>query len=116
LDVSEKVFASNYEKLRRRISTLAEAWERFLSTGKLVSDNIISAEVLSSWTRSRNRGIDPYNIPNVMLSEKELKERLEKNSQLIKVATPFLQAIAENVEGSGFRVDLFDADIYLLWY
>lgn len=116
MDVSEKVFASNYEKLRRRISTLTEAWERFLSTGKLVSDNIISAEVLSSWTRSRNRGIDPYNIPNVTLSEKELKERLEKNSQLIRVATPFLQAIAENVEGSGFRVDLFDADIYLLWY
>ncbi|MBP2643670.1 MAG: sigma54 specific transcriptional regulator with sensor, Fis family [Firmicutes bacterium] len=107
--------SDNNEKIQQRIIILKKVWEDFVATGKLASNNIISAEVSSSWTRSKKRGIDPYNVPNERLSQEKLQERLKKNSQLIKVATPFLQTIAENVEGTGFRVDLFDADMYLLW-
>lgn len=104
-----------FDNLRERLEHIKQEWENFIYSGKLSSDKVISAEVLSSWIRSKNRKIDPYNVPNVILSEKELELRLEKNSELLKVATPFLQTIAENVEGTGFRVDLFDADQYLLW-
>lgn len=109
-------YVGSFDKLRARVELIQNEWENFIQTGKLCSDEVISAEVLSSWARSKNRGIDPNNVPNVMLSEEELGLRIERNSQLLKVATPFLQAIAENVEGTGFRVDLFDADQYLLWY
>ncbi|MDR3577180.1 MAG: sigma 54-interacting transcriptional regulator [Anaerolineaceae bacterium] len=109
-------YVGSFDKLRARVELIQKEWENFIQTGKLCSDEVISAEVLSSWARSKNRGIDPNNVPNVMLSEEELGLRIERNSQLLKVATPFLQAIAENVEGTGFRVDLFDADQYLLWY
>ena len=111
----EKEFINELSHVKSKVEQLQREWESFINTGKLLSEDEISAEVFSSWQRCRNRDLDPYMVPNVMLSEAELAERLEKNRTLIEVAEPFLQTIAENVEGSGFRVDLFDADLYLLW-
>ncbi|MFZ5646480.1 MAG: sigma-54-dependent Fis family transcriptional regulator, partial [Bacillota bacterium] len=105
---------SELKRLQKKIVDIKREWENFVNTGKVQSDNIISAEVLSSWIRCRNRGLNPYNIPIVSLTTNGLRQRLEENSEIIKVATPFLRALTESVEGSGFRVDLFDPEIFLL--
>jgi len=105
---------SELKRLQKKIDKIKQGWENFIATGKIQSDNIISAEVLSSWIRCRNRGLNPYNIPVVSLTTNGLRQRLEENSELIQVATPFLQALTESVEGSGFRVDIFDPEIFLL--
>lgn len=112
----EKEFINELNYVKTKVEQLKSEWESFIYTGKLLSQDNISAEVFSSWQRCRNRHLDPYKVPNVRLSEEELSERVRKNRILIEVAAPFLQTIAENVEGSGFRVDLFDVDLYLLWH
>lgn len=111
----EQQLANDFNKMKKKLDLVKHEWQSFISTGRLLSENVISAEVLSSWTRCRNRGLDPYGAPGGVLSEQMLAERIEQNRKLFEVATPFLQTIAENVEGTGFRVDLFDKDLYLLW-
>jgi sigma-54 dependent transcriptional regulator, acetoin dehydrogenase operon transcriptional activator AcoR len=114
-DQSMETGSIHQEAIENRINLLKKAWKDFVATGRLRADDAVSAEVLSSWTRSRNRGIDTKQIPTEKLSPTELQERLEKNCKLLEVAIPFLQEIAENVGDTNFRVDLFDADCYLLW-
>jgi PAS domain S-box-containing protein len=112
----EQDFSSEFNRIRAKVDLIKREWENFISTGNLLSDNVISVEVWSSWVRCRNRGLNPFNVPNVSLSSDELAQRMQKNSWLIEIATPFLHTIADNMEGSGFRVDLFDEDLYLLWH
>jgi len=108
-------YTTSQERIESRIDALKKVWFEFVTTGKMYSNDLVSAEVLSSWIRSRNRKIDYQHVPAISLSEEELKIRMKKNQELLDVAIPFLQAIAEDVEGTGFRVDLFDAECYLLW-
>lgn len=112
----EQDFLVEFNMVRKKVDMVKREWESFVNTGRLCRDDVISAEVWSSWVRCRNRGLDPYTVPGVALSAEELTGRLQKNKHLMEIAIPFLQTIAENMEGSGFRVDFFDEDLYLLWH
>jgi len=105
---------SDWRKFQERTEKIRREWEHFMKTGKVQAEDVLSPEVLSSWIRCRNRGLDPYHIPNVGLTERELNSRLEENRILIDVISPFLQAITESIQGTGFKIDIFDKDLYLL--
>ncbi|MHB1043196.1 MAG: sigma-54-dependent Fis family transcriptional regulator [Eubacteriales bacterium] len=104
----------DYKAFLNYLSRLKESWETFVTTGKMDAVKFIRPEVLSSWKRSMKRNIDPHKLYPVSLTPRNLKSRLEKNKELIDIASPFLEALVSNLEGSGFRVDLLDRDLYII--
>lgn len=105
---------SHCAEFEEKLCKTKQEHEYFINTGKVRSNNIISAEVLSSWIRCRNRGLDPRNILGTILPEIELDMRLKANSMLLDIVSPFLEAIADSIKGTGFRVDIYDSELYLL--
>lgn len=96
------------------LKCLKDNWKTFITKGKIDNAKFIRPEVLSSWKRSRERGVDPYNLYPVTLTPENLKKKLRENQELIDIASPFLDAFVSNLRGSGFRVDLLDKDLYIL--
>jgi len=106
----KKGFSAVYE----RILNIQSEWQRFISTGSTANILSIRPEVLSSWKRSYERGIDPYHIRTATITPEELARRLESNRTLLEVSIPLLEAFGSNIEGSDFRVDLIDSDLFIL--
>lgn len=103
-----------YKNFLNYLDCLKDNWEKFITTGKIDQARFIRPEVLSSWKRSRERGIDPYKLYPISLAPKNLKQKLAENQELIDIASPFLDAFVSNLKDSGFRVDLLDKDLYIL--
>ncbi len=102
----------DWDALNSRVHSLRASWEQFVLLGSPRVD--VRAEILSSWQRSKNMGVDPFHLNQVFLPPGDLKRRLRDNEELIEIASPILANLSENVKGSGFRVDLFDKDLYLM--
>ena len=105
---------ADLEEIQERTKKINHEWENFMKTGRVRKEDIISSQVLNSWRRCRNKGIDPYKFPDVCLRPEELNKRLEENRTLIKVISPYLQAITDSIRETGFKIDIFDKDLYLL--
>lgn len=112
-DLLEKQLAE-YRAFLDTLARIREDWEIFIKTGKLDKIRNVRTEVLSGWRRSMKRGIDPYKLYPVSLTAKKLEQRLAENKEFIDISSPFLDALTHNLEGSGFRVDLLDKDLYIL--
>lgn len=105
---------ADLKDVQDRTRKIYREWDNFVRTGNVQKEDVIPAEVLSSWIRCRNKGVDPYKYPDVCLNPEELNERLEANHTLLKVISPFLQAITDSIQETGFKIDIFDKDLYLL--
>jgi transcriptional regulator of acetoin/glycerol metabolism len=100
--------------LNQYIQNVSSQWNRFVSKQQ-VDRNAVRQIVLESWERCMSYGLNPYLTEyNISLSPDELQERLEKNKELIEIAWPILETLIDNIEDTHFRVDLFDAEVYLL--
>lgn len=91
-----------------------EDWRAFVARGDIRGLTNVRREVLESWLRSRQAGVDPFRSQVVAVSTEELTERRKRQQALLDVAVPLLRMVAESIRGSGFRVDLFDGDLILL--
>ncbi|MBC7105679.1 MAG: sigma-54-dependent Fis family transcriptional regulator, partial [Firmicutes bacterium] len=110
----ENLYVEEYRQFRTRVAELKGAWEAFQRSGE-APEGTVRPEVLASWRRCRARGLDPYGNPNLTaLSPGDLQRRREANRLLIEAAAPFLETLAQSVRGSGFRIDLFDRELYIL--
>ncbi|MGB9866859.1 MAG: sigma-54-dependent Fis family transcriptional regulator [Bacillota bacterium] len=107
-------YLDEYRKLELRVERTKRAWEEFQRTGSVSDETAVPRQVLESWKRCKARGLDPGSRVSFCLSPRELAERRQRNRLLIETATPFLQTLVESISGSGFRVDLFDKDLFLL--
>jgi len=105
---------TDYQRFIDLITSIKKAWEEFQSTGEVSVEGVVREEVLQSWRRCKSVGLDPYAPVLFQISKDEISERIEHNRVLISVATPFLQTLVDSVKGSGFRVDLYDRELYLL--
>jgi transcriptional regulator of acetoin/glycerol metabolism len=90
------------------------AWENFV-VKKLPPGREIRPEVLSSWQRCREIGLDPYssNLPPV-LSQDRLKVLMKHNKDLIELSKPVMQMVGISVRDSGFIFTLADKNGYVL--
>ena len=87
---------------------IATAWLKFIETGSIDS-TVVRPEIADSWLRSYHAGVDhSQGISSLLLSSKALEELLEKHSDLIKIARPFMTNLYRFVAGSGFIVLLSD--------
>ncbi|WP_027631543.1 sigma-54-dependent Fis family transcriptional regulator [Clostridium hydrogeniformans] len=93
------------------IKFITEAWEEFISTGKVNPE--VRGEIRDSWLRCRAYGVDPYNGKG-RVKHPNIDELIKSNSDLISVATPIMESIYSTVIGSGFALFLSDKDGYLL--
>ena len=85
---------------------LKGAWEKVVVRG-LPPGVDIRPEVLNSWLRCREIGLDPYseNSPPD-ISEKKLRLLFKRNKDLIEVSKPVMEMIHISVKGTGFIITL----------
>jgi transcriptional regulator of acetoin/glycerol metabolism len=84
------------------------AWERFFATGEVEAGDA-SEEVVRSWRRCREAGLDPL-APVVPLKQNshELSETVKRNGSYIQAALPFMRFLGAAVRGTGFILVLTD--------
>jgi PAS domain S-box-containing protein len=103
----------DYDKTEKYTKSIHKEWERFIEKG-VVGKEVIKPIVLESWKRSKEWGVNPKENTIIPLDGKELDNKLKENQELIKTSSPLLEILARSVRGSGFRIDLFNKDVYIL--
>lgn len=74
----------------------------------------VRPEVLASWQRSRDYGINPERIEKVVLTPDELQDRIRRNRALYESTVPVLEDMHNYVKGSGFMCMLTDVEGFVL--
>ncbi len=103
-----------WQALQEKIESAKKEWESFVQGGVLGEDSCIPPEVLSSWQRCRDRNLNPYDDSMVILTQRELKERLDENKTLIEIIKPIVHEMMDSIKDSGYKIDFYDKDLYLL--
>ena len=98
------VHTQEYEEDARR------CWERYVAGGEelLPGEGGIRPEILESWRRSREYGVDVNGAEDCRLSPEELERALAENAALMSVANPYMENIFNFVEGSNYVIHLTD--------
>lgn len=98
----------------RKTIKVRTIWENFLK-GDLTHSYPINSEIINSWKRCINSGIDP-NIkgPMIFLNNNIMKDFLNRNAELVEVAKEIMDNLYKLVKGSGFLVMLCDREAYIL--
>jgi sigma-54 dependent transcriptional regulator, acetoin dehydrogenase operon transcriptional activator AcoR len=87
-----------------------EAWERVVVHNKPPGQEI-RPEVLRSWRRCREMGLDPFRkVPPPVLSDSELDQLIRLNQDLIEFSEPMLDMIQISVRDTDFMVSLSEKD------
>lgn len=105
---------TEWKYLQDKLESRRAEWEAFMKTGRSTGESNIAPEILSSWQRCKDRGLNPYDDSIVVLSKQQLEQRLEKNKAFIEMIRPILQETADSIKDSGYRIDLYDKDLYCI--
>ncbi len=90
-------------------------WTKFIKGDKNIDPAIVPEEILESWRRCRQLGIDPLSKPvHKILTGNELQTLLADNQDFISISTPFLLNLYRFMKGSRFVVGLFNRQGYIL--
>ncbi len=93
---------------------IREAWEKVVLKG-LSPDFTVRPEVLRSWLKCREIGLDPYNKNSPpTLSKGRLQILLKQNKVLIDVSKPVMQMVEISVRDTGFVLTLTNHEGYVL--
>lgn len=76
-------------------------WEHFVAFGD-TEGLTVRQEILESWQRCNNNGVSPmlWEAPSV-LDEEELRVELQTNADILESASPFLNELAQHLDGTG---------------
>lgn len=90
------------------------AWVNFIKNGQ-INSSVIKPDVLDSWLRCKNNGMDPVKANTLpLISSREISERLHDNADLMKIIVPYMEYLFEIVRGDGFVINFVDSDGYIL--
>lgn len=114
-----------YEKEKKRandtwneffdmVSRKREAHEAYMNHGVIPAEEIISKDIVESWKRSLEQGLDPGHIEPVYIEGPDFEKILEENKNLLSAADPILEEFALQFSTSLFIVDLYDKNSCLL--
>lgn len=112
--VEEDRYINIDKHIEIKISTIKECWEQYIKIGKIKDNKYLRPEILSSWKRSKERGLDAYEYKPVVISQEELKEKLEENRLLIEICMLLVNDYISSIKGTGFRVDIVDPDLVII--
>ncbi|RBP68882.1 transcriptional regulator of acetoin/glycerol metabolism [Alkalibaculum bacchi] len=94
------------------ISELKRIWTDFVEEEQISPE--IRPVILESWKRCKNNLVDFYGGKGKVLSDEEMKHRLEKNKELIEIASPIIKDIYNIVKETNYSVVLTDTDGILI--
>jgi len=95
-------------ELEKSDNILTTSWRRFIDSGN-IDLGAVRPEILQSWQRCYNAGVNPYDgTSHLILKQYELEQLRMKNRGLMEVAWHFMVRLYEFVAGSGFVVFLSD--------
>lgn len=103
-----------WQELQEKLDNTKKEWETFVQGGLLGENSQIAPEVLSSWQRCRDRNLNPYGDKMEILSGKDLRKRLDDNKDLIEIIKPIVHEIMDSIKDSGYKIDFYDKELYLL--
>ncbi len=90
------------------------AWEDVVVNGR-PPRTTVRVEVLNSWLRCRQMGLDPFQKGAVpLLGQRELTRLLEENEDLVNTAGPIVDMVAIWVRATGFVITLAEKNCYVL--
>ncbi|MEE9912147.1 MAG: sigma 54-interacting transcriptional regulator [Deltaproteobacteria bacterium] len=104
---------------KKRLSTLQEfyedkfrktksEWEKYVAGQTDIDISVIPQDILSSWQRCRNAGLNPFKKPTPpILSSSEMQSLLEENRQMIQAGMPLMNNFKNFVGAAQFLVCLF---------
>jgi transcriptional regulator with XRE-family HTH domain len=102
---------SSPAELEDAAHALAVAREKYMLTGS-VAGTVVRSRIVASWKRCRALGVDP-NAKTLPVYD-DVAERRAANERLLRAADPMLVHLAAELEGTGFVVEIADADGRLL--
>ncbi|RCW44131.1 MULTISPECIES: sigma-54-dependent Fis family transcriptional regulator [unclassified Halanaerobium] len=85
-----------------------QEWKSFVEKGE-ISDDFDKNIITESWHRCKNLKVDPYGGEGNIIEKKLLMRIRKANRDLIEIARPFMNELAEIVENSNFVVVLTDS-------
>jgi sigma-54 dependent transcriptional regulator, acetoin dehydrogenase operon transcriptional activator AcoR len=116
IDLSELVFHKPQITIPfdEFITSIRESWNGFIQNGNR-PEKILSSDIFSSWERSLEYGVDPYqsHIPK-SLKDQELRIEREKNEKMLKYAQPVMKQLQQVIEGSNSVLTISDKNGYVL--
>jgi sigma-54 dependent transcriptional regulator, acetoin dehydrogenase operon transcriptional activator AcoR len=98
-----------------RLEEMKAAWEQFVGDGRLPEEHLIRQEVMQSWIRSKEMGLDPHapklaiKIPVRMLSV--LRDECRN---FLETALPFMEFLKNAVKGTEFILVLTNRSAVVL--
>jgi len=94
---------------------ITEVWQSIHENDYIPEGLFIPPEVRLSWERSKRYGVDQYKEQNdTILSEHQLKEKLEQNWELLSVAIPHMEVLHTLTKDAGFVITISDNEGYIL--
>ena len=97
--------------MEKYITFIKNAWENF--TYDDIINEQIRSEILESWIRCKKYNVNPMGGKGKN-KHSNIKELIDKNMELIKLAKPVMESVYKIVEGSSFAMILADKDGYIL--
>lgn len=89
------------------------AKEQFFRHNEVQVD-YVRPEILSSWERSRNFGLEPGRYDTCVLPAKALEKRIGMQQDFYDIAVPLMESLFAFTTGSGLLIVLADAEGYVL--
>lgn len=109
----EKI-SRHWEEFFNTIIERKKAHDNYIQRGIVPSADLISPDIVGSWQRSLDAGLDPDYITPVYLPESIMREKLVQSQGLLNAADPILEEFAEQFSSNLFTVDLYDKDLCLI--
>ena len=93
---------------------LKAAWQEFVKTGQ-VRRGVVRGEIVESWKRCKASGLNPY-AKRILsdISEDEKKNIIDRGSELIETARPFLKSLFELIKSLDMVVYLSNKEGVIL--
>lgn len=98
------------EKKRSTIKTALENFHNRLP----FDTTLVRKEILESWQRSKNYGVNANFVTKEIIAKKELENRIMARNLFYKTAIPIMENLYKFVQGSGFMILLSDEEGYVL--
>ncbi len=80
----------------------------------LPPEDIIPPQIAASWQRSKQAGLNPFDIQATYISPSELEQRQNANADLINATKPIFEAFAQQMLDEIYTVDIYDKDLVFI--
>ncbi|MDR1519445.1 MAG: sigma 54-interacting transcriptional regulator [Planctomycetota bacterium] len=79
-----------------------------------IPEGVVRKEILESWRRSKNFGVNPDNVDKSVIAPDELSRRIAERRTFYDIAVPFIESLSAFTLDSGFLTTLCDEEGYIL--